>query len=157
MVMTFQEREQGESPVYEIPLSIRRKCMELEAAIAPELEDPENVITEQDNLIPARCYKEYPFYTEIKWKLILKKTDDVRVKRLIALMKKSKVPKDNFCKTMGEFIAQPTQNINLVARPLSKFTPEEVKSSLKLYFDAKVQQDSKIAIKSITHVLMKVH
>lgn len=137
--------------------SVRRKILELESLIAPELDDPRNVVGDILGSDVLPFYQECPQYIEEKWSLILQKSDNLRVKQLIALMEISNIPQDTFCKILGSFsdIAS-MKNINLIARPLNEFQLEDIENGLQHHFDISGHCDSNVAIKSITHVLMKI-
>lgn len=152
-----QEREQGLPPLVELPLSVCRKILQLEAQIAPELENPENVLDGAPELEPPHTYRMHPEYTEEKWSLILKKTDDVRVNQLITLMKTSNVPQDMFCQILGTFFrSAPLKNIHSIPRPLTEYTVEEMENGLQHHFDKRQDHDSNVGINSITNILMKI-
>lgn len=90
--------------------------------------------------------------------MILQKQDHPIVKQLIQLMETANVPQDAFCQTLGEYTSTltPTENIHLYSRPLSEFKFEEIIDYLQCRPCKKTQQNSDLAIKAITHVLMKV-
>lgn len=158
VVMVFlQEREQGEPPKGDLTLSMRRKILELESSIAPELEDAKNVIDDYFELPKPLSYEKFPLYTKTKWLLILQKQDHPTVTKLIELMETANVPQDVFCQTLGKFSFVPVENIFLYARPLTEFTLDEIlEHCLNRHFNEENHQNPDLAIKSITHVLMKI-
>lgn len=140
----------------ELPMSIRRKMLELENLIAPEMKNPLSVF---DNLVELKkpfSYEVHSEYIEAKWLLILQKKDNPHVKQLIALMKAADVPQDVFIKSLSSYSFVLPEDIYIRARPLSEFKVEEIKSCLELQLGLLYDSpDLNLAIKAITHVLMK--
>lgn len=151
----LQEQEQGTKPVMEPMLSIRRKILALESVIAPELKDPQKVLDESCDPAPVLKYQYFPHFVEQKWLLILQKHDNPRVKQLIQLMETAHIPQEIFCKILAEFSVVPLKNINLHARLLGVFTPDEIEYCLQRHFSVECPYDLNLVIKSVTHVLMK--
>lgn len=127
----------------------------LEILIAPELEDPKTVWDEASDPDPILAYQYYPEFIQQKWSLILQKSDNLRVKKLIDLMAEANVSQDTFLNTLGKFSYVPLKNINHHSRPVSTFTTEQIEYCLERHFSLEPLEDMDSAIKSITHVLLK--
>lgn len=153
MVLSKERKNTIFLPGVEIHFSIRKKILELESLIAPELEDPRSVLVDQMEF-PLR-YQDYWKDTEAKWLLILQKTDNPHVKRLLDLMETAKVDPLIFRQTLGQFSLFPAKDIHEYSRPLTAFTTKVVEVVCRSDLRVSKSEELDSAVKCITHVLMK--